>query len=185
MKRKTLSKKIRFEVFKRDKFTCQYCGRMAPDVILEVDHLKPVVDGGDNDIMNLVTSCFDCNRGKGKRKLDNQEELKIQRKRLVELSERREQIEMMNEWKRELLELKNQEVGMIADYINGLTEEWEVSESGKRTIRKYLGQFTFEEIIAAADIAFERYYWGSSNSWNEAFRKIGGICYNRRNDGDL
>ena len=37
--RKTLSKKIRFEVFKRDKFTCQYCGRMSPDVILEVDHI--------------------------------------------------------------------------------------------------------------------------------------------------
>lgn len=28
-KRKSLSKKIRFEVFKRDSFTCQYCGRKA------------------------------------------------------------------------------------------------------------------------------------------------------------
>ena len=36
--RKPLSKKIRFEVFKRDAFTCQYCGQMAPDVLLEVDH---------------------------------------------------------------------------------------------------------------------------------------------------
>ncbi len=68
-KRKGLSKKLRFEVFKRDGFTCQYCGRSAPDVILEVDHIKSVKNGGDNDIMNLITSCFDCNRGKGKRKL--------------------------------------------------------------------------------------------------------------------
>jgi 5-methylcytosine-specific restriction endonuclease McrA len=29
--RKALSKKLRFEVFKRDNFTCQYCGRAAPD----------------------------------------------------------------------------------------------------------------------------------------------------------
>ena len=56
-KRKTLSKKIRFEVFKRDSFTCQYCGRSAPDVILEVSGLNPVANGGDNDIMNLITSC--------------------------------------------------------------------------------------------------------------------------------
>mgnify|MGYP003405974009 CR=1 FL=1 len=51
-KRKTISKKIRFEVFKRDNFTCQYCGRMAPDVVLEVDHINPVSKGGDNDISN-------------------------------------------------------------------------------------------------------------------------------------
>ena len=42
-KRKSLSKKIRFEVFKRDKFTCQYCGKTAPNVVLEVDHIEPVL----------------------------------------------------------------------------------------------------------------------------------------------
>ena len=75
-KRKTISKKIRFEVFKRDSFTCQYCGRMAPDVVLEIDHINPIANGGDNEIMNLVTSCYDCNRGKGKRKLSENDEIK-------------------------------------------------------------------------------------------------------------
>jgi len=42
MERKAISKKLRFEVYKRDKFTCQYCGRKAPDVILEIDHINPV-----------------------------------------------------------------------------------------------------------------------------------------------
>jgi len=36
-KRKPLSKKLRFEVFKRDSFACQYCGAKAPDVLLEVE----------------------------------------------------------------------------------------------------------------------------------------------------
>ena len=45
-KRKALSQKIRFEVFKRDSFTCQYCGRKAPDVVLQVDHIVPVAKGG-------------------------------------------------------------------------------------------------------------------------------------------
>ena len=52
--RKAISKKLRFEVFKRDNFTCQYCGRMAPDVVLEVDHINAVANGGDNNILNLT-----------------------------------------------------------------------------------------------------------------------------------
>ena len=67
--RKALSKKTRFEIFKRDLFTCQYCGATPPDVVLEVDHIMPVAGGGTNDEMNLITSCVDCNRGKGKREL--------------------------------------------------------------------------------------------------------------------
>jgi 5-methylcytosine-specific restriction endonuclease McrA len=63
--RKAIPKKLRFEVFKRDSFTCQYCGKSAPDIILEVDHIHPVSRGGEEDITNLITSCFDCNRGKG------------------------------------------------------------------------------------------------------------------------
>ena len=59
-KRKGISKKTRFEIFKRDKFTCQFCGQIAPNVILEIDHLKPVVKGGDNNLLNLITSCFSC-----------------------------------------------------------------------------------------------------------------------------
>lgn len=59
-KRRPVSKKLRFEVFKRDNFKCQYCGASAPDVILEVDHINPVAKGGKNDILNLVTSCRDC-----------------------------------------------------------------------------------------------------------------------------
>lgn len=60
-----MSKRVRFEVFKRDGFSCQYCGATPPKVILEVDHIDPVAGGGSDDIDNLVTACFSCNRGKG------------------------------------------------------------------------------------------------------------------------
>jgi hypothetical protein len=60
-----VSKRLRFEIFKRDGFVCQYCGRRPPDVVLEVDHIHPRAAGGTNDICNLVTACADCNRGKG------------------------------------------------------------------------------------------------------------------------
>lgn len=62
--RTTLSVRTRFEVFKRDNFTCRYCGRTTPEVVLEIDHVVPVAEGGSNDPINLVTACWDCNSGK-------------------------------------------------------------------------------------------------------------------------
>lgn len=59
-----VSKSVRFEVFARDAFACQYCGMRPPEVILEVDHIHPVSKGGGDEIINLITSCYDCNRGK-------------------------------------------------------------------------------------------------------------------------
>lgn len=64
-----ISKRIRFEVFKRDGFVCQYCGNKPPDVVLEADHIDPHSRGGGDDMVNLITSCFDCNRGKSDRTL--------------------------------------------------------------------------------------------------------------------
>jgi len=53
--RKAISKKMRFEILKRDSFTCQYCGKTPPEAILEIDHIDPVAEGGSNEILNLVT----------------------------------------------------------------------------------------------------------------------------------
>jgi 5-methylcytosine-specific restriction endonuclease McrA len=66
-KRRALSKKTRFEVFKRDRFACQYCGAHPPGVLLHVDHVVAVAEGGTNDMDNLVTACEPCNLGKGAR----------------------------------------------------------------------------------------------------------------------
>lgn len=63
-KRKALSKGVRFETFKRDGFCCYYCGANPTTTTLEVDHVKPIKEGGTNDPSNLVTACVDCNRGK-------------------------------------------------------------------------------------------------------------------------
>jgi hypothetical protein len=59
-----IGKSLRFQVFARDGFACQYCGRRPPEIVLEVDHIHPVSRGGDDDPINLITSCFDCNRSK-------------------------------------------------------------------------------------------------------------------------
>jgi hypothetical protein len=61
----TVTKALRFKILKRDKFTCQYCGRKAPEVVLHVDHKIPKSKGGTKSESNLVAACFDCNMGKG------------------------------------------------------------------------------------------------------------------------
>ena len=64
MKRKNLSKRTRFEIFKRDGFRCVYCGTTPVQSALRVDHVIPVAENGTNVPENLVTSCHDCNAGK-------------------------------------------------------------------------------------------------------------------------
>jgi hypothetical protein len=59
-----VSKRLRFEILRRDNHTCQYCGETAPNVTLHVDHVVPVTLGGSDKPDNLVAACKDCNLGK-------------------------------------------------------------------------------------------------------------------------
>ena len=58
----TVSKRVRYEVLRRDGFKCRYCH--ASDKPLQVDHVVPVALGGGDGPDNLVASCGDCNIGK-------------------------------------------------------------------------------------------------------------------------
>lgn len=60
----TISKRLRFEVLRRDRFTCYYCGRRAPHVEITLDHVNPRALGGGDTADNLVAACVECNGGK-------------------------------------------------------------------------------------------------------------------------
>lgn len=60
-----ISKRLRFEVMRRDNFACRYCGATADDAKLVVDAVVPEALGGShNDPANLRTACEPCNSGK-------------------------------------------------------------------------------------------------------------------------
>lgn len=59
-----VSKRLRYEILRRDNHTCRYCGAAAPEATLVVDHYIPVVVGGATVPSNLVTACEPCNSGK-------------------------------------------------------------------------------------------------------------------------
>jgi 5-methylcytosine-specific restriction endonuclease McrA len=57
----------RFNVYARDRNTCQYCGQRLPRVELNLDHVIPRSQGGTSTWENIVCSCHACNRRKGGR----------------------------------------------------------------------------------------------------------------------
>ena len=184
-RRKAIPKKVRFEVFKRDKFTCTYCGRKAPDVVLEVDHIIPVAEGGKNDIMNLTTSCRDCNRGKGKRTLSDDSAIERQRVALEDAQDRREQMEMMLQWQRDLKDYEDKLVDFIEEILTEpYNEQWRLLPAIRAIIKRHIHSFGFENVVNAAYIAREKYVnepsleRGERWSVSTAVKKIGGICYN-------
>jgi 5-methylcytosine-specific restriction endonuclease McrA len=170
-KRVAISKAVRFEVFKRDKFTCQYCGAKAPDVVLECDHLQPVASGGDNDPMNLVTSCHACNNGKRDKRLSETTILDKQRAQLEELSQRREQLEMLIMWRDGIQSAKSDALEAVCTIIGGRSN-YIPSDSGRKKLSRWLKSYGESAIIEAVDEAFDAYEDGSEESWRIAFAKI-------------
>lgn len=59
-----ISKRLRYEILRRDNHTCRYCGAAAPDATLTIDHVIPTALGGSDKSDNLVAACKDCNAGK-------------------------------------------------------------------------------------------------------------------------
>lgn len=66
--RQMMTKKLREQIKVRDNYTCRLCGNSThkePNLLLEIDHIKPVALGGCTEESNLQTLCWKCNRSKG------------------------------------------------------------------------------------------------------------------------
>ena len=57
----------RRNIFKRDRFTCQYCGRQPAQDELTIDHVVPRSQNGQSTWDNCVLACLDCNHRKADR----------------------------------------------------------------------------------------------------------------------
>lgn len=180
MKRKPLSKKLRFTVFARDGFQCQYCGRNPPAVVLEPDHVIPVSAGGEDSEENLITACFDCNRGKAAGTATRPRRPAVP-ERTAEIAEAEEQLAAY----RGMLQQRNQrmdaEVDQVAAYYEQLTNDtMYLTEPGRRSVRQWLQTWTVEDLREAFGIAsdrnklekywFMRYIGGILRKWREAGR---------------
>lgn len=156
-KRKAISKKTRFEVFKRDGFACQYCGKCAPDVVLHIDHMNPVSKGGDNNILNLITSCADCNGGKSDRLLDEHAVLAKQREQLAQLTERREQLKMMSDWRMALLKLGDEELALFVAEVEARLGGVTLLDHARSQLRAFLRKHGYQSAIKSVETGIDRH----------------------------
>jgi hypothetical protein len=177
------------EVFKRDSFTCQYCGATAPDVLLHVDHIEPVAKGGANDLLNLITSCEPCNAGKSDRRLNDTTAMSKKRSQLEQLQARKEQLELMMQWQKGLLELERSSEQEAADYWANLVSPYQLNEQGMHQVAKLLQKFPLTNVLEAMRIAARQYVMlrngkPTHESVNKAWDYVGRICNVKKADSE-
>lgn len=170
--RKPISKKIRFEVLKRDKFTCQYCGKQSPEVILHLDHIKPVSKGGKNTLLNLVTSCADCNLGKGARELSDESEIEKQKKQLKDLAEKQDQIKLMIKWREQLIDSDELMVESVVKSINSHLVDWSISDSSTGDVRSIISKGKYNQLMDSLVLAKTKYGFVDSSETANKFITI-------------
>ena len=178
----TISKKIRFEVFKRDGFKCAYCGRTPPEVMLEIDHIDPKSKQGKDDINNLITACFDCNRGKRNILLDKipsqmSENLEILKLKELQLSEYRKYIKKIEK-------RINNDINEIEEMFKANFPNKKFTEQFKdATLKNFLNNFlTLEELIDAMHIACS--FKNKEGEEEDCIRYFCGVCWRKvRNKG--
>lgn len=143
----SIPKDIRFKVFWRDGFTCQYCGRKPPEVVLEIDHIVPRSRGGTDNIENLITACRDCNRSKNKK-------LIAPALRLEELKEKSEQLQAFIEYTQQIEQSYRRMVQAVIDkwksrfyYEDNESPEWNFTKS----LHFFVRHLPLSEIFEAID----------------------------------
>ena len=174
--RKNLSKRVRFEIFKRDDFTCQYCGAHPPQAILHVDHIFPASLGGTNDEINLLTACDGCNVGKGAVPLSV---VPISLKdRAAEVEEREAQLAgyaAVMESARERLE---QDTWRVADALQtGASNGYSLSKFN--SIKNFVEKLGVHDTLRATEIAWAR----KPYSDHQRFKYFCGVCWTMIRDG--
>lgn len=188
-----LSVRTRFEVFKRDEFTCRYCGQRSPEVILEVDHIVPECEGGSDDPINLTTSCWDCNRGKAGVPLASVMTGEDPHDRAIEILERKRQLEEYNRVLEEDLAAREADTWWLWRYWQrerGYTEANELDSMPRREatwIRNtltYCPRTTLQEFMDAAmgvgATSDLRYVKGCVRNWRETTMAAPGLSETSR-----
>ena len=153
------------------------CGKKPPQVILHVDHIVAVANGGTNNRENLATSCSDCNFGKSSIPLGQvTESLSERLKREVEIAK---QMRQYNKWleklnaEREVDFLKVSDAIILAEGDN--PNEFVISGSRASTVRLLLKRMPRQSIVEAVSIADSKFSFKSNP--HRAFKYFCGVCW--------
>lgn len=168
-----MGRKIRFEVFKRDGFKCCYCGRTPPAVVLEVDHIEPKSKGGSNAIENLITACFDCNRGKRDTPLSSIPNPLCET--MEQIKEREDQIRGYRRLLRKVEQRFQKDIGTVNFVFKTHFQGFELNERFQRSsVKTFLKYLPLPEVCEAMHIAADRF-----SEPEHAIKYFCGICWRK------
>jgi len=171
--RKAISKKLRFEIFKRDGFRCVYCGSHPPEVLLHVDHIEAVASGGTNDPDNLATACESCNQGKGARDLNvAPQTLAEKAARVAEAEEQLRGYQAILQARRDRLE---DETWQVADTLEPGSPDKGYPRDWLTSITRFIEKLGVHSVLDAAEIAYSMYPYSRKRN----FLYFCGICWRR------
>lgn len=162
---------MRFEIFKRDKFSCQYCGSTPPDALLECDHIVPKCEGGGDEYTNLITACFDCNRGKGGRKLDEDSTESVQKMQLEKIA----QLAAFNKLLIASIDARSDQSKWLVDKVAELLNWNCLTDTEEKSLRVFERRLNIDEILEAAEITGSRKIHSNSARW----RFFCGVCWRK------
>jgi hypothetical protein len=171
-----VSKKLRFDVFKRDGFKCQYCGSVPPIVVLEVDHIIPVSKKGTDEIDNLITSCFDCNRGKSNRELTSLPQTTVEK--ITLLKERESQYKEYKKLIKNIDTRINEEMDEVDDILIESHNYHLLDRFKQSSLKKFINSLGLEVVKDAMYSAVNK----QPNDPEKAIRYFCGICWNKIRD---
>lgn len=182
----SVNPKLRFEIFKRDEFICQYCGRKTPRVVLELDHIIPRSKGGTDDEDNLTTSCWECNRGKGAELLSTVLKDEDIHDKTVLLLEREIQLQEYNNVRKQVKEREDMDMQKIEDHFENQFGYVSQNAFPKNIVGLALKKFSYIDIIEWIDYAIIRIQTNERQrdcSYSDAVGKyLGGILRNKINE---
>lgn len=150
-----MKKSLRFTVFKRDLFACQYCGRTPPAVVLEADHIVPVVDGGLDDLDNLITACFDCNRGKAAKSLSDIPQSLVDR--AAQIAEKESQLKAYKRLVAQRRKREDVEIDAVQQVLASHFPHRVFSPSFRESVRiNFLSKLSCDVVVGAMHLACAR-----------------------------
>lgn len=173
----SLSPTLRRLILERDEFTCTECGQQVPKVLLYIDKiLSPETEeafAGQPEEDKYTCLCESCYK---------QAHGHLQFKAATRTAERRQQLEMMVEWRREKRGLESDTTAYLIDYINGKIEPYSLTKQGVHNVRKAIGKNNFTSALDAIDETYNHYVYFDGDdivktSVDEFLDKIGGYLY--------
>lgn len=160
-----VTKRTRFEVLRRDDFTCRYC--RSTDGELTVDHVTPVALGGSDDPANLAACCKDCNAGKSSTSPDATMVADVEADALRWASAMRQAAALMAE-----------EVDERERYIGAFLQAWPSYRNASERLIASVGRF-FDLGLPESVMVDAAQTAGNARGVNDRAAYFAGICWKR------